>query len=408
MDFQYQAANSQGQILSGLISAADDREAMRLLQLQNLTPISIMAGNGSLAVADTGSVFPAAHRDKKASNQDKNLAIQELTTLLNAGVPLAESVDSISVAHAGTAVGTAFGIALGALRRGERFSQALRLMELDLPVYVYQLAAAGELTGKLGASLQTAVTQMEYEERTRQEMRNALTYPAILVISGISATLLVFIVVVPKFANLLKGNTANIPWLSKWVIGTGMFVQANLLWVGLIAAALVMGAVVAMRNPGIRRQAFESLVRVPILGLWIVETEMGRWASMLGALLENRVPIITAMELALGGVKISTLRNSLQQVLREVRGGTRFADALASNRAMGATGINLVRVGERSGELAPMLRALATLYENAGRDRMKRFLLLLEPIAILLIGSVIGLIMVAIMLAVTSMNDSVA
>ena len=131
-------------------------------------------------------------------------------------------------------------------------------------------------------------------------------------------------------------------------------------------------------------------------------------ASMLGALLENRVPIITAMELALGGVKISTLRNSLQQVLREVRGGTRFADALASNRAMGATGINLVRVGERSGELAPMLRALATLYENAGRDRMKRFLLLLEPIAILLIGSVIGLIMVAIMLAVTSMNDSVA
>ena len=408
MDFQYQAANSQGQILSGLISATDDREAMRLLQLQNLTPISITAGSGSLAAADTGSVFPAAHRDKKASNQDKNLAIQELTTLLNAGVPLAESVDSISVAHAGTAVGTAFGIALGALRRGERFSQALRLMELDLPVYVYQLAAAGELTGKLGASLQTAVTQMEYEERTRQEMRNALTYPAILVISGISATLLVFIVVVPKFANLLKGNTANIPWLSKWVIGTGMFVQANLLWVGVIAAALVMGTVVAMRNPGIRRQAFESLVRVPILGLWIVETEMGRWASMLGALLENRVPIITAMELALGGVKISTLRNSLQQVLREVRGGTRFADALASNRAMGATGINLVRVGERSGELAPMLRALATLYENAGRDRMKRFLLLLEPIAILLIGSVIGLIMVAIMLAVTSMNDSVA
>ena len=95
-------------------------------------------------------------------------------------------------------------------------------------------------------------------------------------------------------------------------------------------------------------------------------------------------------------------------MLREVRGGTRFADALATNRALEATGINLVRVGERSGELAPMLRALSALYENTGRDRMKRFLLLLEPIAILLIGSVIGLIMAAIMLAVTSMNDSVS
>jgi len=399
MDFQYQAANAQGQVLTGQISAVDEREAMRLLQQQNLVPISI-----------TSAVYHPheGHASrKKASNQDKTLAMQELSTLLNAGVPLAESVDSISVAHAGTSIGSAFAKTLSALRQGERFSEALRAAELDLPVYLYQLVAAGELTGKLGQSLHTAVEQMQYEDRMRQEMRNALTYPAILVVSGIAATLLVFIVVVPKFANLLKGNTDNIPLLSKWVIGTGMFVQANLLWVGLITLAVVMSIVAAMRNPEIRSRAFEWLVRIPILGQWIIETEMGRWSSMLGALLANRVAIITAMELALSGVRIATLRNSLQQVLREVRGGARFADALATNRALGATGINLIRVGERSGELAPMLRALSTLYENAGRDRMKRFLLLLEPIAILLIGSIIGIIMVAIMLAVTSMNDSV-
>lgn len=399
MDFQYRAANVQGQVLTGQISALDDREAMRLLQQQNLTPISI--------VSATQSAAPAQASNKKASAQDKTLVMQELTTLLNAGVPLAESVDSIGMAHAGTSVGAAFTRALSALRRGERFSDALRATELEFPEYLYQLVAAGELTGKLGLSLQTAVTQMEYEDRMRQEMRNALTYPAILVVSGISATLLVFVVVVPKFANLLKGNTASIPWLSKWVISTGMFVQAHLLWVGLISLALVMGAVVLLRNPVMRSHGFEWLVRMPILGQWLSETEMGRWASMLSALLENRVPIVTAMELALKGVKITTMRNSLLQVLREVRSGTRFADALATNRALGATGINLVRVGERSGELAPMLRALSTLYENAGRDRMKRFLLLLEPVAILLIGSIIGVIMVAIMLAVTSMNNSV-
>ena len=400
MDFHYQAANAQGHVLAGNISATTEREAIRQLQQQNLTPISLAA---------VGAAPKASSRTaKKPSSQDKTLAIQELSTLLNAGVPLAESVDSISVAHAGTAIGAAFAKALSSLRAGERFSDSLRQMDLDLPVYLYQLAAAGELTGKLGQSLQTAVAQMEYEDRMRQEMRNALTYPAILVVSGIAATLLVFIVVVPKFSNLLKGNTANIPLLSQWVIGTGMFVQAHLGWVAIIAVALVMGTILAFRNPVLRAQVYEGMVRIPLLGQWIVETEMGRWASMLSALLGSRVPIITAMELALAGVKISSLRNSLQQVLREVRSGSRFADALATNRALGATGINLVRVGERSGELAPMLRALATLYENAGRDRIKRFLLLLEPIAILLIGSVIGVIMVAIMLAVTSMNDSVS
>lgn len=398
MDFQYQAVNAQGQALSGQISAADNREALRILQQQNLTPISITALQPAIESASR----------KKVTNRDKMLAIQELTTLLNSGVPLAESVDSISTAHAGTVTGAAFSNVLTALRGGERFSESLRKAEFDLPVYLYQLAEAGELTGKLGVSLQTAVAQMEYEDRMRQEMRNALTYPAILVVSGITATLLVFIVVVPKFANLLKGNTAHVPLLSRWVIGTGMFVQANLLWVGVIVLAVVMGIIALLRNPVIRGSAFESLVRVPIMGQWILETELGRWASMLGALLENRVPIITAMELALNGVKITTLRNSLQQVLREVRGGARFADSLVTNRTMNATGINLIRVGERSGELAPMLRALSNLYENAGRNRMKRFLLLLEPLSILLIGTVIGIIMVAIMLAVTSMNESVS
>lgn len=400
MDFQYQAANAQGQVLTGQISASDEREAMRLLQQQNLTPISIDAPNATSVVATSSN--------KKASNQDKTLAIQELTTLLNAGVPLAESVDSISVAHAGSAIGAAFGKALVALRGGERFSESLRLMELDFPDYLYQLAAAGELTGKLGQALSTAVTQMEYEDRMRQEMRNALTYPAILITSGIAATLLVFIVVVPKFSNLLKGNTANIPLLSQWVIGTGMFVKTHLLWVALGVFAIVAGVVVALRNPAVRARGYESLIRIPILGNWIADTEMGRWASMLSALLENRVAIIVAMELSSRGVKLSKLRNSLQQVIVDVRGGVRLADALATNHALGPTGINLVRVGERTGELAPMLRALSTLYENAGRDRMKRFLLLLEPIAIIVIGIVIGTIMIAIMLAVTSLNDRVS
>lgn len=398
-DFIYRAANSQGQVLSGQIGASDEREALRLLQQQNLVPITIALTVDSWAESGT--------TPKKTSNQEKTLSIQELTTLLNAGVPLAEAIESIGISHAGSAVGSAFTKILTALRSGERFSEALRASGMELPGYLFQLAEAGELTGKLGQALDTAVAQMDYEDRMRQEMRNALTYPAILVVSGIAATLLVFIVVVPKFANLLKGNAVNVPLLSKWVIGTGMFVQSNLVWVSLISLALIFGVMVIWRNPTLRNRSFEALVRVPLLGQWIVETEIGRWAALLSALLANRVPIIVAMELALGGVRISDLRNSLQQVLREVRGGARLADALSTNRALGATGINLVRVGERSGELAPMLKALSNLYQNAGRDRMKRFLLLLEPVAILLIGSVIGIIMVAIMLAVTSMNDSV-
>lgn len=396
MDFHYQAINPQGQDVSGEIGAASERGAVRLLQQQDLTPVKLTP-----AQALPGTILKRG----LPNNRDMALLVRELATLLAAGVPLAEAVESMREAHAGTAVGKAFSEILKALRGGETLSAALPKTELKFPVYLFQLVAAGELTGKLAHSLHTAATQMEYEERVKQETRNALIYPCILIVSGIAATLLVFLVVVPKFANILKSGKADVPELSRWVIGTGLVVQQNLLWVGLAALAVILALVVALRNPALRHRLYQALVRIPVLGAWLTEVETGRWAAMMGALLENRVPIISAMELALAGVSIASLKGKLQQALRDVRAGRKLADALAGTRAIGSTGINLIRVGEHSGELAAMLRGLASLHENAGRDRMKRFLLLLEPLSILVIGGVIGTIMIAVMLAVTSLSN---
>ena len=396
MEFHYEALNAQGNSISGQINATSEREATRLLRQQELIPLSIAPAQGR---ATATAVY-----SKSAKPQDKVLLIRELATLLKAHVPLAEAVAAIGEGHAGTFVGKAFSETLKALQTGSRLSQALEVNDLRFPGYLYQLVAAGEMTGKLAQSMETAATQMEYEERMRQEMRNALTYPVILVLSGIAATLLVFVVVVPKFANLIKAGRSDVPLLSQWVIGAGLFVQQNLMWVGLGSAAAFLAALMALSNPVLRARAFEVLSRVPVLGGWIVETETGRWAAMLGALLENRVPIISAMDLAQQGVRLMALQSKLEYAVRQVRAGKKLADALADTHALSVTGLNLVRVGERSGEVALMLRALAELHENAARDRMKRFMLLLEPIAILLIGSIIGTIMIAIMLAITSLS----
>ena len=126
---------------------------------------------------------------------------------------------------------------------------------------------------------------------------------------------------------------------------------------------------------------------------------------MLGTLLENRVPILKAMELAQDGMRLNALKHKLQQALREVRGGKKIAEALSGGQILNVTGLNLIRVGERSGELPKMLRTLAGLYETSGQQRLKRFLILLEPVAILTIGVVIGTIMVAVMLAITSLSN---
>lgn len=396
MEFLYQAVNAQGESESGQISANNEREASRLLRQRDLTPLEITPHGGT---ANT----PV--RIKRAGHQEKTLVIRELATLLNAGISLAEAVESIGQTHTDSAIGVAFTTIHGKLRSGESFSLGLKSTTIEWPDYLFQLVAAGEHTGKLAQALESAAGQMEYEQRIRSEMRNALIYPSILVFSGIAATLLIFIVVVPKFAGLLKSNRAQIPDISVWVLTAGLFVKENLLWVGLGALGIVLATILLLANQEIRARLLQTLSRTPILGAWLVETEIGRWASMLGTLLENRVPILKAMELAQDGMRIQTVRQKLQQALREVRGGKKIAEALGSGNMLNVTGLNLIRVGERSGELAKMLRTLATLYESAGQERLKRFLILLEPIAILTIGIVIGTIMVAVMLAITSLSN---
>lgn len=396
MEFRYVAVNAQGQTVSGHVNAGGEREAARLLRSQELTPVEIGPANAPLA---------RGRRAKRSSEQEKAIVVRELATLLQAGVPLAEAIESIGQSHIESSVGEAFVQAHAKLRGGESFSQALGTSAALWPGYLFQLVAAGEHTGRLAHALQSAAAQMEYEQRVKNEIRNALIYPSILVFSGIAATLLIFIVVVPKFASILRNTRAQIPDISRWVLTVGLFVKENVLWVGLGAAVIAGILIRVLSDPVQRARLLQKLAQVPILGAWLLETEIGRWAGMLSTLLENRVPILKAMELAQEGVRLATVRQKLQQALREVRGGKKIADSLAGVRLLNVTGINLIRVGERSGELASMLRALATLHENAGRERLKRFLIVLEPVAILLIGGVIAFIMVSVMLAITSLSN---
>ena len=127
----------------------------------------------------------------------------------------------------------------------------------------------------------------------------------------------------------------------------------------------------------------------------------------MSAMLTSRVELMDALGLALRGIRISRRRSGLEQAAGDVRSGAALSDALERRDALTATGYNLVRVGEQSGQLAEMLRSLATLYEENSSRRMKRFLNLVEPLAILLIGGFLGTIMVGIILAITSINEGV-
>lgn len=392
--YDYDAVSSEGRTLKGVLRAGSPREAARVLERRGLSVVSIAASGG----------VERAGRQRRLRANDVILALQELATMLTSGVSVSDAVGSQAVSAHHPKVVAAFTKMSKELQRGQPFSDTLAGSGLPLPDYAVQLARAGELTGELGRALVDAGQQMEYEEGLRAEMRNALVYPAVLVFAGAAAVALMFLFVVPKFASLLD-QADDLPLLAWLVLASGTWMREHFgMFIGVVVLAVGAGVVV-LRRPGVREALVDRAATVPVLGAWLVESDTARWAKVLSALLGNRVPVMRGLELAQSGLQIPHRRARMGEVTRAVRGGSTLADALEDHEALTATGYNLVRVGERSGKLPAMLESLAKLYEEAGRNRMKRLLILIEPLAILVIGSMIGTIILGVILAITSAND---
>jgi general secretion pathway protein F len=204
---------------------------------------------------------------------------------------------------------------------------------------------------------------------------------------------------------MFAGRFHELPWLSRAVLGIGLWVNDNLP-LALLAACLSVASVVATwRVRSVRQWALDTSIKIPIVGPWLVESEMARWAGMMAKLLGNRVSLMRALQMARSSLAVTGFVDQMNQVERFVRGGGALSTGLADYTRFDATSVNLVRVGERAGNLPSMLQSLAAMHDNASRDRMKRVLLLIEPAAILLIGGVIGVFITAVILAITSVNQ---
>lgn len=394
-EFRYVALDSNGQRRTGSLRAPQEQAAVEQLQGMQLQVVSVKAaGNKS-----TNGASPAGVKLNAAALVR---LVDELATLLDAGVPLAEAVATLAQSQAESHPLTR---ALRSIRSGMAFSQALESSGLKLPEFAVQLIRSGEATGKLAAALRSAATHLEAEQKFQQEARNAMLYPMVLVGSGILSTLVMFVFVVPRFASILDNPKAELPALSRWVLGTGMWLTQHQVLVGLALAALVFGFAWAARQKHMRDWAWEQAGRMPVLGPWTLHAELSRWSSLFAVLLTSKVPLLMALAQANETLRHRSMRAQAALALADVRGGKALSQALADHTLLDAAGLNLIRVGERAGSLPQTVTSLARIHTNQSQLRLKRFLVLLEPITILAISIVLGGIMISVMLAITSLTN---
>jgi general secretion pathway protein F len=318
---------------------------------------------------------------------------QELLALLNAGLGIVESLEALLEKEGAPATRAVLERLLGGLREGKRFSSVLAEQPGLFPPLYIGIVRAAEGTSDLPRALARFIDYQQRIDVVRAKLVSAAIYPSILLLVGGGVSLFLISYVVPRFAEVYQGAGRNLPWMSQMMLGWGQFAGAHSFGLGLsIAGALAaafFGIRHLLRSGGIAR----LLAKVPAIGERVRIYELSRLYLTLGMLSEGGITIINAIETVQAMVSPG-VRNNLAAARAMIEAGQPLSDAFEAHALTTPISLRMLRVGERTGDMGPMLTQSAAFYDGEITRWIDRFTRTFEPLLMAGIGLVVGAIVV--------------
>lgn len=395
MRFRIKALDAQAAVVHCQIEATSPTEARRQAEQQGLRVLALRgAGGFSLRGLQRREQFPLV------------LFSQELTTLLDAGLPLIDALESLAEKEGANLARKTLEELVRLLYEGKSLSQALTLLpEVFPPLYV-ALVQSSEKTGAVSAALSRYVAYRQRIDEVRQKVTSASVYPALLLIVGGGVLLFLMGYVVPRFSLVFEGLGTNLPWLSRVLMSSGLFLHEHQQTLMATALALVLGVTLLLRQPRFRALLGELLERLPAIHRRLVMYELARFYRSLGILLQGGIPLLTAMEMARNLLGAAS-RTRLDEACRLIREGRALSSALEVNRLATPVSLRLLRAGEQSGNLGEMMERTADFYDEELSRWMDWFMRLFEPLLMTGIGILIGVIVILMYIPIFELASSI-
>lgn len=397
--FVYRAADQRGRTIDGVMEAPDAKAVVERLHREEYFPVSVspQAGRRPLWPVLGGSRI--RHRDLVAFTQ-------QLATLFEAGVPLDRALSVLEELAPNPRLKTVVGDLLRSVRSGASFGEALAKHHPRPFSRLYvNMVRAGEKGGVLDVTLRRLAEFLEAAQEFREAIVSALIYPALLTSVGGAAVVFLLTFVIPRFAEIFADLGQAVPLPTQVLLSVSGFVRGY--W-WLLAGLAVTGALAARIILATRegRLAWDrACLRFPLVGEVLLKLEVARFARTLGTLLRSGVAMLAALEVVREMLGNQLLAGAVDQLAAGVKRGAGLSTPMEQSRAFPALAIHMVRVGEETGRLEEMLLKVAETFETDVRSAMKRLIGLLEPSIILAMGLLVGFIVVAMLMAIFSINE---
>lgn len=377
MNYQVKALKGREIVLLS-ISAIHADDALAQVQARGYTPIVVQTKTHTLSEG-VNKKFPL------------ELFSQELLALLEAGLNLVEAIETLAEKDQGGEVKRTLDTLLQALYQGQTFSSALEMQSAVFPVLYIATVRASEKTGDLPEALGRYVSYEQQLGLVKKKIVSASIYPILLM--GVGGLVILFLLgfVVPKFSRIYEGTGGNLPFLSQVLLAWGLYLENHGKEM-LIMTFISLGALgYGLSQTAVRKWIIQILWRIPTLGDRLRVFQLARFYRTLGMLLKGGTSIIVAME-SVAGLLDAALQQKMKQASSAIKEGQTISLAMEQAGLTTPIALRMLRVGERGGKIGEMMERIASFYDDELSRWIDWFTKLFEPILMLLIGLVIGVV----------------
>lgn len=403
MQFHYKGLNSTGELLSDTIEALTIDEAKMKLKTLGIFYSEILESKGSLL--DILSLF----RERKMASSLLARLSRDLAVYLNAGIPLSRALNLLKHQnHKRLRMERFFENLITLINEGKSFAQALAAQEhYTLPVFYIGTLKISEDRGILAEVLNELSLYLTLQESIKKQLTQALIYPSFII--GVSLLMISFMltVVVPKITAIFESSGQSLPLLTQIVIATAhLFTQYwFLLGTGVLGAVGYFSYMMAT-NSRFKRRVHGFILNLPIVGNMVETADLARFCTISSLLIRSGIPVVNTIKLSCITLSSEVIKELFEHASIKVVEGSSLSRALTNNEGytLDESFIEAVAIGEETSTLASMLEHLSTFYIDTNKDKISLFLSVLEPTLMLIIGSIIGVIVTAMLLPIFALN----
>jgi type IV pilus assembly protein PilC len=400
--FQYKAKTQAGQLVNGTLTAGDRRMAMAELGRRGFFPLAVDVTESEAERQKFGSGFAV-----RVSSRDVLMFTQQLSSLLRSGMSLSDAIDVLERRTQKKAMAVILSSLHNDIVQGETLSTSLAKHPRLFSRFFVNLVKAGEASGTLHEVLIRLGKHQEQASEIREKVVGALIYPVIVVLAGIGAVIFFMTFMVPRFVIMFREMKTTMPLPTRVLIAISD-AFSSYWWIG---AAAIVAVVVIIRQrsqtPEGRLALDSAKLKLPVIGGIVEANAFGQFARTLATLLENGVPVLTALQIVEDTMTNRIIANEIREARTRVTDGTSISQPLAKGKIFPPLLLDMLAVGEESGEVVPALKNIADMYEQELSHKIKIFTTLLEPAIIIFMALMVGSIVFSILTAVFDITSSI-